>query len=254
MFDAPARRQQHGCAEALANAAASDIELLALPDDVIAEVDLYRSLAAWSQDLVSELGLPTAYLALPASTYHVTVCDGLSVAQIEGVDGSTREWIAQMLGSLPGSIVDSAALLPSGVPSVAHEQLTDLLECAASPIDFTLARIETRRHAVVAALEPVDACLPSYSQIVEARDAFLSRLSDELGVNLITPWRPHVSLGYWVNTDAADEHEPDVAAGGEALMNAGSCELRVLGSSVHAFDDMATYWRPSTASAVTTPT
>jgi len=233
----PHQRQQGGAEPP------EPLELLELPGKLIAGHDLYRTLSVWSFDLVRRQQ-PAGYLPLPPSSYHVTVCDGLSDAQLNEAQGPARQRIAQMLESLPGAVLDPVSLVPSAAAALAQ-----LVESATSPIDLRFAGIESRGHALVVGLEPAQHSRSAYSMIVEARDALLSTLGAEFGIDLTSPWRPHVSVGYWANQEVADEHEELVAAGARTVIeSAPNAGVRVGRASVHAFDDMETYWRAGTRS------
>lgn len=240
VFDTDPDGDQHDDGGGRSGAVADGVELLHLPAELIAGHNLYSRLSAWSADLPGHLGQPAGYLPLPPSTYHVTVCDGLSDAQLQETSGNARQRIATMLNSLPGAVVDPASLVPHAADALAH-----LVERAAPPIDLSFEGIETRGHALVVVLEPCHASLPACAKIVEARSTLLSALGTDFGLDLITPWRPHVTLGYWTNRDIAELHQHLVESGSQAILDAApDSPIRVGRASVHAFDDMATYWRP----------
>ena len=213
------------------------MQRLAIGQQELSQHSVYRPLGDWSGELATAFG--SAIAVLPPATYHVTLCDGFAQDHVNATRGKQASRFAGLLDSLPASLLAWEETL-----GFAADELRTLLNAASATVTFGVTAVETRGHAVVAALAAGDDCRPALGSIQSARTAALERIAAEVGLALSEPWTPHVTLGYWA--DRADgrrfarrlsEHAAKLVA---ELRGA---ELSFSGASLYGFLDMVTYWR-----------
>ena len=218
--------------------------LLSLDPAAVEAAPAYGVLARVATDLVERTAAsaPVELVALPASTYHVTICDGLAEDRVAADDEASR----QLLGELPDSLADWPTALDFAAP-----HLWRLLAAAQGTHVLDVDAIEVRGHAVVAALSAAsDTPGESDDVLVDARDALLVRLGEHHGANFGSPWQPHVTLAYLRRREDGPLLAPRLAhLGPQARNDVGP--LTFSGASLYAFTDMATYWRLPTPEPAT---
>jgi hypothetical protein len=218
--------------------------LLSLDPAAVEAEPAYGVLAQIATDLV-DLTVASAsveLVVLPASTYHVTICDGLAEDRVAANDEASQ----QLLDELPASLADWATALDFAAP-----HLWRLLAAAQGAHVLDVDSIEVRGHAVVAALSAArDTPGESDDALVDARDALLARLGEHHGADVGSPWRPHVTLAYL-------RRREDGALLASRLAHLGPqarddvAPLTFSSASLYAFTDMVTYWRLPTPEPAT---
>jgi len=221
--------------------------LLSLGSAAFPAEPAYGALARIATDVVERIAAAASVelVALPASTYHVTICDGLAKDRVADEDETSR----LLLGQLPDSLADWPVALDHAAP-----ELRRLLAAAYGVHVLGVDDIEVRRHAVVAALTaPPRGPGESDDALLDARDALLARLGEHHGADFATPWRPHVTLAYLRRRDDGELLSQRLAARGQHGYE-DVAPLTFSGASLYAFTDMVTYWRLPTPDPITIDT
>lgn len=192
---------------------------------------------------VAELPAAVDHLAaLPPSTYHVTVCDGLSRGHVGEATEPIRTAVVDLLEALPERAVDHERLM-LGSPA----PLERLLTIAERSLHLVLTGLEVRGHAIVAALDPAPGHEQAFVALDAARSDVLVTLAERTGLDVVTPWRPHVTLAYLANRTRVDPLQDELAELSETVLaELGAQSFISEGASVYAFDDMVTFWLSST--------
>lgn len=187
--------------------------------------------------------VPDAPIAwLPASSFHVTIMDGLSAPHVEQMaPGQRRVELVAGLDALPASL-DGPTRLTAG-----HD-IEPVIEAGCAPIRFELDAVRCRGHAVVAELRVEPSSVAALTRLTEVRHQSLGELGAMVGLDLVTDWRPHVTLGYVANRDAAAAYTfpiEHISALTTETLDRQSTSIAFHGAGLYGFTDMATYWRLS---------
>jgi hypothetical protein len=228
LYDAP------GCA------AVSGVERLdALPRAGDGSDPLDRELSALAGELETGLGEEGVTLCpLPRRTYHVTLCDVVNQGSRKHVAAGLRQEVAATLDGLPDSLLWPTTLLRLLADPELYWQVWR------QPLSFRVAGLEVRGQALVAALEPADERSAAAKAAHErSRAALADRLTARLGVAL-PEWRPHLTLGYFANDEAAG-HASDAVERWQQRARERTDRLAATfrSAAVYGFTDMASFWR-----------
>lgn len=205
-------------------------------------VDFYDQLAFWFDDQLDSRSDGHGVAALPRSTFHVTVCDGISDGLVDRVGSRDRPRVLAVLeriesDSLDGGHVD--ALAPFAGPEV-----DDLLRVARAPLRFRIAAIRARGRAVVADLATDPDDQPVRAAIERRRRTLLAQLGSHLDLDLITPWRPHVTLAYALEPARANRFVDHTAQAAHELVRQREERCATFDAAeVFLFDDMVHFRR-----------
>ncbi|MFP4635698.1 MAG: hypothetical protein ACLFRD_07550 [Nitriliruptoraceae bacterium] len=184
-------------------------------------------------------GQGVGWYPLPAYSYHVTLCDGVNDGNRSQVHPERRGEVDTTLRALPDSLHwsnDVVRLLRDPEARWAVWR---------APVTFSLAGLGIWGHVLVARLAPVDAASDTaLASHHAARDELVSRLRSRLGVR-IPSWRPHLTLGYFVNEDAAARAKDVLLPGWrrEARAATRSQTVTYRSACLYGFTDMASFWR-----------
>lgn len=176
---------------------------------------------------------------LPAYSYHVTLCDGVNDGNRSQVHAQRRGEVDTTLRALPDSLHWSNEV----VRLLRDPELRWAVWRA--PVTFSLAGLSIWGHVLVARLAPVDAASDTaLASHHAARDELVARLRGRLGVR-IPSWRPHLTLGYFVNEDAAARAKDALLPGWRQDARAATRSQTVTYGSacLYGFTDMASFWR-----------
>ncbi len=214
------------------------IDLRDVPVDDPTAQRLYDVLAAFVDDLGADgWRCPRGFCPLPRSTYHVTVCDCLNERQLGLVERRSRSSVAALVRGVPGSL----DTLPSVLPMLARPALARAL--GARPITFVTSGIVISGHVMAARLTAADPdSQAALDEVAAARAELADRIHTELGVGP-QPWRPHVSLGYFVNgalARAADDSRSQLDRGFALVPKV---PITFTSAAVYGFTDMVSYFR-----------
>lgn len=168
------------------------------------ELGFYRSLRACLASLDIDL-LTNTYLfcPLPPTAYHVTLWDGCNDGNLPEVLPEQRQEAAAFLGSLPDGIGRTHPLtaMPAASPLVAG---------ADWDIRFRFDQLYKWGNSVlVALLAPADSEAEGvFARLVAERAVLSAHFRQRFGISPSDRYRPHVSLGYFANREAAQLATP----------------------------------------------
>ena len=227
LFDNPGTRAKSGVTP-LENIPIDDPERQRLYDDladVVTDVDL--------DGMRERFG----FCPLPRYSYHVTICDGPNERDIAEDGPSRRAHVAVVINQLPGSL----PRLPDALGFLCRARL--LPTVAANPVTFEAASIAIWSHVLAARLEPDGrSSQVALERVTRAR----AELADDLRAQLdlrMQPWRPHVSLGYFPNCDAAKAAKATLARWNQTLTTRPLPPITFSAASIYGFTDMVSFLR-----------
>lgn len=201
---------------------------------------LYDRLHDLAEEVDSALSARgAAFCKLPRYTYHVTLCDSVNQGTRSEVRREAREEVARTLDHLPDSLLWTNELLRLLQDRDLHWSV------CRRPISFRVEALHVWGHVLAASLEPAD----EPSAVAKAthetcRADLAARLHTRLGVR-VQPWRPHVTLGYFPNEDAATharDHELPTWQD-RAREHTEGLSVTFRSASVYGFTDMVSFWR-----------
>ena len=215
-----------------------DIELLECPTACSPAQRLFDQLEQWFlEELSVHLG-SLGHAALPRSTYHVTLADGLNLGQLRGLPDQVAEAVEADFAS---SIAAPRAWSEPPYATAVRGLIGDL----ASPIRFVLHKIDIRGHAVMAILRPARPEDESrVTTLAAARDHSLTQLGDAAGLERSGSWTPHITLGYL--GDIADAPAARRIIDDSLVFDSATIDFE--SASLYRFASMIDFWRqrPST--------
>jgi len=192
---------------------------LARPRD--SENSFARRLNNVADALAASSGVSIA--RLPAESWHITLCDGINTGMRRNMSpGWSR-------------LTDPGAAL-----ATLGESVDALCLAARTAAHWTPVGVEVRGKAVVVARE-TDADL---SEMAEQRQRLLKRLGSMVGAELVTPWHPHITLGYLLSDEHNEQRRSDCASAWVSTLperDGKSTTLLTDRAEIYTFSDMATY-------------
>lgn len=167
------------------------------------------------------------FARLPQESFHITLCDGINAGM--------RKHLAP----------DSRQLLdPLVAMTVVGEEIAALRRAAERPVRWRPVALEIRGHAVVVTVH-TDARL---DDVRTQRLRLLERLGTITGAALVTPWQPHMTLGYLVDDEHIDRAR-SLCSGiwDQSSPEPGGTQATLLTgrADIYEFSDMATFWSVS---------
>lgn len=227
LFDNPGTRTRPGiCA------------LAGMTVDDPAQQRLYDALA----DVVADAdpdGMRGRYgfCPLPRHTYHVTICDGPNERDVASVSRPYRTAVAALIEELPGSL----ARVPSTLGLLYRSELLTAVE--ANPVTLGASDIVVWGHVLAARLEPVDPTAhTAVERVARARTDLTEEVQAELRLRT-QAWRPHVSLGYFPNSRAAEGGAATLGRWNRAWAARSRPMIAFRSAAVYGFTDMVSYYR-----------
>jgi hypothetical protein len=202
---------------------------------------LYKRLqVAISQIGGSRLTNEFLFCPLPPSSYHVTVCDGINADNIGMVPEGHRADVAAFLRGLPSSLRH----MPVSLRSIISESEMAIRSIGGITFGFHKLTIWGNK-VMVARLRPVDAesteCL---GKLKNARVALCKRLREVFGIATSESYSPHVSLGYFANSESAKPASDLLAPWTQEFGGTvGTTVISFDSVSLYGFTDMATFFR-----------
>lgn len=179
------------------------------------------------------------FCPLPRHSYHVTVCDGPNQRDVgdQGVDHPAE---AALLDQLPGSL-DRA---PEVLGFLCRARVLDT--AAANPVTFEVADVAVWGQVLAARLEPPSpSSRVALERVRRARAELVDDLWNRLGLRT-QPWRPHISLGYFPNRQAAQAATATLRRWNRGLAAARRPAIAFASASVYGFTDMVSFLRLGT--------
>ena len=195
-----------------------------------------RSLDRMGQDLLSKEYL---FCPLPPYSYHVTVWDGLNDGNVERLSHDHRLDLERFLTDLPDSILTDSEFTSEICDS-------PLVTRTGWVIRFgfdTLAKWGNR--VLVARLTPADEeSRSALTRIIADREESTGRFQKVFGVRTCTGYSPHVSLGYFANSDYAERATPLVDRWTEVVgEEVDNLTITFRSISLYGFTDMVTLFK-----------
>jgi len=196
---------------------------------------LRDSLARLNPDL-----LTAAYLfcPLPSPSYHVTVWDGANDGNRSFVVSDRRPALERLLAGLPDALA-----LPQEITAPALA--SPLVRRHDWDIEFQFDRLVIWSNVVmVVRLAPTEASQEAFGQFVEERRRLNSSFYEAFGIRASQNYTPHVSLGYFANSEGAQSATPCLpdwnALFAERMQGLTFPFHR---ASLYGFTDMATFFK-----------
>ncbi len=201
-------------------------------------LDLYFRFEETINKLGRDLLIRTyLFCPLPASSYHVTVWDGVNVDNISSVCATVRsDWTAFLQG-IPDSL-----LTPPGSMVVITE--SDLAKNSYGTISFRFEKLIIWSNQVLAArLSAADEVSETrLRDLSSARTKLCEAARRELGVSPSRSYSPHVSLGYFANQEHGQLAHVHVKDWTEQFRSSLTRSVITYASlDIYAFTDMANF-------------
>ena len=200
---------------------------------------LYRALAG-SLDSIGRDMLVDTYLfcPLPAHSYHVTVWDGLNDGNAGDVLEHYRPGVKDYLAGLPRSLLaDNAFTGLADDSPLGRENWTIRLK-----FDRLL---KWGDRVLVARLAPADRDSERELKIiVDHRRDLSARFRERFKARTTVDYSPHVSLGYFANTQYAGLATPQISRWDDVVRRkVDGLTIAFTGISLYGFTDMATFFK-----------
>lgn len=225
LFDAPGGHHR----------AVGDIDVLGIRNFDSPDLTLYKQLKAVAEQLQPEFQ-KMLFCAMPASTYHVTVFDGINAANQQQLSDKAALAINPWLAGLPQSTLD--------LPQALAPLLSSDVAVKSWPIRFQFKRFRYLNHKVIVCdLEAADqASQQNLDLLTSARNDLYDLLEAQTGVAAHTPYEPHVTLGYFASTDGGKAAAP-LVPGWEAQVREALTgqTLNVERARLYSFTDMVRF-------------
>lgn len=177
------------------------------------------------------------FCPLPRSTYHVTVCDGPNEEELARTKGSATAEVAALIATLPDSLGQVPAALEFAEPDA-------LLRTAKeNPVTLAAQEVVIWGSVLAARLGAADgSSAGALERITGARQVVAAALSAALGM-AAKAWRPHVSLGYFANHEAADRARENLAVWNQWLAASEPASITYRSAALYGFTDMVSFFR-----------
>jgi hypothetical protein len=203
-------------------------------------LEFYRALHGGLQEIGIDMLIET-YLFCPLApvSYHVTAWDCVNDGNLARLHAQYQPQLAELLAELPASLAKPNACIQVPLAS-------ELITQQAWGIRFRFDRlVKWGNIALVALLRPADEeaarCLQSFTA---ARNHLNTSFCEVFGVSASESYRPHVTVGYFANTQLAQLSTPCVD-GWSAILAAhlGDLTLTFDRVSLYGFTDIETFFR-----------
>lgn len=202
------------------------------------------SLHALLGDALTATAAPQAwrdvgFCPLPIASFHMTVCDLIHAGNVRSI----RPEMQAQFAHDDGTILDGETVARHVTPLV---ERSGILAVDIADLAFGFNSASNRGNRVIVAEM---ACGPqgrhraAFERLMAARARLDVMLREELGVEL-PPYEPHVSLGYFANSEAAADSVPLVGALDQRLKDRLAGRLFGYGTpALYIFADMSRYDR-----------
>lgn len=201
---------------------------------------LYRALAGSLDKIGREMLTNTySFCPLPSHSYHITVWDGLNDGNAKDVFHQYRPNAENFLTGLPRSLLTDQTFTGEidGSPLLTREDWT---------IKFKFDRLfKWGNQVLVARLVPADQdSKRERKTIIANRRNLTARFRERFGIETINNYQPHVSLGYFANTQYAESATSQINRWTDVIKEETS-ELTIAFTSIslYGFTDMATFFK-----------
>lgn len=178
------------------------------------------------------------FCALPASSYHVTVWDGVNVKNVNELGEAAQAAFQELLNQLPASL--DSSLLTS-----IHQ--SPLMQWENWEIRFQFGRLQKWRNRVISIeLEPADeTSQQTFNQLLALRQDLTEEFAHRYQLETVArAYVPHITLGYFANTESGkkanalfDQNRDTFA---ERMKGA---QISFRGIGLYGITDMASFFR-----------
>ncbi len=174
------------------------------------------------------------FCALPFPSYHVTAFDVANVGDLSRCREEVRESLTHTLDALPSCSSFEAEFL----------KLAAVSRLVAAKWDLSFGYGRLRRRGSVLAIELIPLQASNFGSFYEARAALSQNYREKYGFGAEASFSPHLSLGYFLNREAADLAAPMIGEWDDLFRNAiGEATVEFQTASLYGFTDMATFFR-----------
>jgi hypothetical protein len=185
----------------------------------------------------SRLSEVSEFCLLPFASLHVTALDGLNAGNVEGAVPFIRDQARDYVTRLPHSLGER--------PSFVEHPRTSELTVRSWALAFEVKDLTVWSESVFAArLRPAPGAQSAFKRFKRTRQALRHSYADRFGVAGLTPYVPHVTLGYFANRPAARRARRLLGKEAEAIAHEPREERLPLSHvRLYAFTGMATFVR-----------
>lgn len=169
----------------------------------------------------------TSFARLPEESFHITLCDGVNAGMRKNL---SADW--------------SMLMDPTVAETVVGGEIDSLRHVARRPARWRPVGLEIRGHAVVVTAVTDTGLVDVRAQ----RLRLLERLGEVVGADVITPWRPHMTIGYLADDEGIDRLRAECSSVWESSSpQPGETPARLLTTcaDIYEFSDMATFRKVS---------
>jgi len=200
------------------------------------DLALYRKLAAALKGMEPQLR-PFAFCPLRASSFHVTLWDGINQSNAACLTMANRAEYETFARALPASVAGPAApILPPSVVSLDRRWT----------IKFRFKKLHIWADAavLVALLEPADEESKAAMELLEQHRQDLDARYELLGKRKNYPWAPHISCGYFRTSEDARAAQSRLAVWTDLVTaELGDQTITFSSASLYSFTDMEHFYR-----------
>lgn len=181
------------------------------------------------------------FCSLPPESYHVTVWDGVNYGNIDDVNMSDRMNFRSFLNNFPHSASRSTEF----TKLISSSPLAETIDT----IRFRFSKLTRWDKVLVARLKPDDEkSRDILDRITKERCDLNESFGERFGVKpSYVDYSPHVSLGYFVNSEIAKLAAPRIDEWAEQINKALEDEehptIAFESISLYGFTDMATFFK-----------
>lgn len=203
-------------------------------------LSLYKALADSLETVGPDVLMNTClFCTLPYDSYHVTMWDGVNDGNLSRIATSYRKELETYLKGFPDSFSK-----PGKITKTVNA--SPLATKSDWNIRFRFEKLAVwANKALVACLSPVDEVSESIlNQMLIERKKLNDRIGGLLDMDMQRGFKPHISLGYFANSDFADHCKKDLE-GIEKIFTDKTENVSIAFDSVtlYGFTDMATFFR-----------
>lgn len=204
------------------------------------ELGFYRGLRSGLEEIGLKM-LTESYLFCPLapSTYHVTAWDCLNDGNVMQAHPQHIPDLMQTIAELPASLQqpNTATRLPLASELITRENWK---------LRFRFDRLyKWSNFAMVVLLKPADEeSEANYQTFVEARARLNTEFRQTFGIGASEVYRPHVTLGYFANAQAAQLATPCIEEWNAAIeTHAGELSITLDRVSLYGFVDLEHFFK-----------
>ncbi|MBI4560046.1 MAG: TIR domain-containing protein [Candidatus Hydrogenedentes bacterium] len=230
LFDNPTQNISHG----------DQVAKLSLRVAASKELDLYRAFSESVREMADNTLTSEFMLCLlPASTYHVTLWNGVNDANLTAISAKDFTALQDMLAGLPDSIARDERVLTA-------IQKSPLVTWRGWSVDFVFDKLDVwHRRVLVARLRPENTQSQALlEELLRKARGLSDSVGRILGMDLSQRVSPHVTVGYYGNENRAKNSLRELDRWNSVFCrNSGEAMMTFRSVGLYAFTDMVSYFR-----------